>query len=1271
MSTRDNPSSSSVSVTQQYMSSGQFTQFSEGAVDHNTALEWSNGYGDTSMATASVSSVQSWASTQPQQVFPRRLGSPQSSSAYATNIRSSGNSNISTTINNVYNSSQLSNDPLYHSQHQPSSQSQRQYHNVSDYQPTSSFNQHKSMVSDTPFASPSQQVYESTPSPSFVQSTDHHSTHHGSPRMTHRSPGRKRDASTENNKSADLPSLDEYEAMLHKMTSPSLAPSTPRNFAKRSETDREARAERMARQSRKQQGQQGLQPQQHQLYTNENHKQPTSQNEQSRNLDNSSLLSPLPSADVQLSERKLRRRSSLPSMLIDSPVRLSNLKRRSSGLASSKTSGKYNQQVDISDNQRYNNNSHSPENSIEFTSSHTGDHIAANRHSWEDENMAYKPTVYSLHDPPVQRHLSPPPAATSIQHQWTSIRPVIQRNGDDADETHSVHSFVDVDRPSLEQQRKNKRNSPRLSQLGVKPPLSMKSQLRLSHTLSPADAGEVAALSNPQDRLPPQQIHDNHLEPADDSNRQIEQFQLELQQLQNNSSTLTSQRGHVASRPSPATSSGRPRAATPLGAVAEEKTPMPNAPSRQQILASMDDGSGIGPRSNTPPSRSRPTTPVTGIRLPPGPVPVLPPAGTPPSSSRRASPATGRRSVKPSPPVSSSISLHTPGSRQRAGSIASVSSIASFTMDGVLQQAPPSTPLPSLPPPPSPSGAGSPIPASQRGRKSSNGSKELILPHPHVMNELHSILPGSQSPEETATGTNLAPQVARLKKRVSTLEKELETLDQELSARVRDGDELQFKIDQLILEKDALQQKVATMQAQLAMGADAHAQPGSEQSQQFQRSIQQIQDEKDKLMTALMERKDRARAEMVLQMDSMRMRLIEKEEANARLIMEQQEQTQHTSPSILRLATSGEKLEGEVARLEGLRSKMEKELSAAQYEVQRLQRRVTDQEQTLAKDQAMRVELEAKMEDLAKTTKNTPSSTADKNEAMASAHIFFEQEIVRLKAESESQKEACSTLEREMEAYPAQLQHEEAQQKILQETVQMLTLKLSKMESQHLNEIQQIQQDHEEFLEKVVQQHANTLTEMSEQSKTDSETLLLHLRQSQDAGSIQEKQESAIREKILQDRLEEVAAKNERLENRIVKLSRAQEQHDTEMDTWMNTNKSLERRLAIEQLQQQENIYQMEQMEKENRRLLSILSGLDIAAAVAARHSRDDDSHDEDDHEKEVERGKSQYEQQRQQWLDQTEILKKKMERREEEAVVIMQKNMDLMVALEMAEQRV
>ncbi|KAF9395267.1 hypothetical protein CPC16_008851 [Podila verticillata] len=1248
MSTRA-ASSSSASVPQRYMPGDQFQ---EGIVAHASS-DWPNPYSDQAMkATASMSSLQSWSSVDPSQTTsspshrmysprqaPSQLPPPRgSSSSYTSNRSNSNNSNASAAPKFTHNdnggghqtSPMSSGNFVYPQYQQPQKQPSQQYHDLSGYQPTSSFTKssvHRS-TSDMSSASYNHGSHEYAPSSqSLMQSMDQRSTQQGSPRMGHRSAKRRE---VEENTSGDIPSLDQYEAMLHKMATPNLAPS-PRTITRRTEIDRDARSERLARQARKFQEQQN-QTQDQQEFDPNNHLSP----------ERTGLSNHLSPAD-----RKLRRRSSLPSMFVEAlPKPLTDLKRRSSSLASKNL--EMHRGHGLHANNSLSRNQHSL-GMEDISAQRPPDHAVA-RYSWENEGIVplnlpssstfSSPTGYSLHDPPLQQSL-PLPLGSAPVPQRTDSKQKPLHQIEDIDEPH------DSDRQDLEEQRKNKRNSARLSQLGIKPPLSSKSQLRLSHTLSQSDADEIAALSSPQDQ--PQPHQPDPPPKVDEGDRQLEQFQLELQQLQNSGFSSPSSRGQNGSKPSPATHSSRSRATTPLGIVAEELVPMPNAPSRQQLLASMDDGSNMAShRSNTPPSRSRPTTPVS-IRPPPGPAPI-PPTGVP--GARKGSPVTGRRGVKPIPPASSSISIQTspPTHRQRAGSVATVSSMASFTIEGVLQQAPPSTPLPSLPPPPLPSSSGPSPSTSHRSRKSSNGSKELVLPNPQLLNDL-AIPSGPLSPE-ASSGSNQASQVARLKKRVNTLEKELETMEQELSARARDGAELQFKIEHLTLERDSLQQKLTAMQSHVTL-VGAPATLASEQSQEFQRAVQQIQDEKDRLMTALMERKDRARSELNSQMESMRMQLIEKEETITRLVMEQQEQAQH-SPTNLSRQASGSVLEGEVSRLEGLRSKLEKDLREAESEIRRLQTCVTDQEQLLVQDQVLREELEAKMEALKLSDKNQSTSTGTKDGMRTLEH-----EVEKLQAEKSNQQEAYSVLQEELEAFSARSQQEEAQYRTLQDTIQRLTLKLSKLESQHSNEILQILQDHEELLEKVVHEHANTLTEMSEQSKVDSETRLLRWREDQGKDSTKDKQEAVARENVLHARLEEQTARNDRLENRMFELEQLQAQHEVEMDTWVNTNKSLERQLAIEQLQQQENIHKMEQMQKENKRLLAILSGLDIAVALEASQG---------DTEKELESGKSQYEQQRRRWLDQTQLLERKMARAEEEATVIMQKNMDLMVALEMAQ---
>lgn len=979
--------------------------------------------------------------------------------------------------------------PLYPHQQQQHQQHQRH---------------HRSTPSDVSHVSVSralQQESLAAQSQSLMQSIEQvGQSQQGSPRMNHRTVPKRREqgqAAANTAPDGDLPSLDQYEAMLQKMASPTLGPSSPREARsnlRRTEHDRENRA---ARQSRKQQQHQppmgmdqmlsGLAPPPPAVMIVRD----------SSPVDQSGLIGGNRLTVTSAEERKLRRRSSLPTSLVNSPSQLlTNLRRRNSG-------------------------HHSPMDPLTPSATLQVHPL--------DNPFGHRPLDMGTHQD-----------SSAASQGYENSRRLLHVDEDDDDR--SVLSD-DSERQRLDQQRRNKRNSPRLSQTVAKPPLTTKSQLRLSHTLSQTDVDEAKMLVSPGAKdgdlevasvaaLAAAATAANDSQKTDEGDRQIEQFQWELSQLQQE---VSPPRNMASPKPSPATpSASRSRATTPLGIVAEELLPMPTGPSRQQLLASLEDGGPkSGPNRTTSPismMKSRPTTPVSGIRPPPGPAPPMmsaPIPGTgaypspPPSSnggSRKGTRDPTRR-AKPSPPVSTNIMPPTTP-RPRTGSIA--------MMDGMLTQAPPTLPLPSLPPPPPPSAGQRPPTAStssdtasQRRRKPSGG-RDLVQPSAQLVAE-HTF-GGQDSLPTPAPSLPMTPEIG----------------------------------------------------------------------------------------------------------------------------------SNGPSPSML---------------------EKEKELVTAKDEIQRLQALLAEQDKGAAAAMEARQELETKLE--AMMAKKLQEEGDDIPRAPGSNNTVAEQEeqLEKMRQEQSVQQESNAALQQELEVFTERLQQEEAQYRTLQDTVQRLTLKISRLESQHTAEVQQIQRDHEEFLEKVVQDHAEKLTDLTEQSKADSEQLVLKFRQErqghQDHAAaekefVKEQATFRAREKVLAARLDEQVDRNQQLEARIFDLEKKQGEHEFEMDTWIQTNKSLERQLAIEQLQQQESRYQIDKVERENRRLRAILADLDLAARLGrAVDSGDEDEEDERENREEV---KSAYERQREKWIQQTQLLERKMAKAEDEATAIMEKNMELMVALEMAQ---
>ncbi|KAF8929087.1 hypothetical protein BGZ58_009173 [Dissophora ornata] len=1087
---------------------------------------------------------------------------------------------------------------------------------------------------------------EAPTSQSLMQSMDPTAiSPHGSPRVAPRSAQKRREPAGTNqlpgtSGEGGLPSLDEYEEMLQKMTSPPSGngPREPRTNLRRAENNNEARSERMARQARKlqQQQQPGL----------------NLEHEQGQQAGSGGHLS------VSAESRKLRRRSSLPTSFGELPSRvMTNLKRRSSGMQRSPSDTIPVQAQTLTEAPLH-------------EASAFGGRLNGNRRSWEDESVAPREDLIHRAD-----HSQSLNAAGSK----------FLLHADEDDDTRPSYSD-ESDRQRLDQQRKN-RNSDGLSFHGPKPPLTTKSQLRLSHTLSQSDIDDVAAISatnsNEMNHGSESAFGANRSN-IDDADRQIDQFQMDLQQLQQNGTTSTRAHAHTNPKAGSSASSSRSRATTPLDMVTEEGYPIPTgAPSRQQLLASMDDGGGgavpsSNNRSLTPTStRSRSTTPVASIRPPLGPAPGPAPMSmmsapinansgyaSPTNSSnapRKGSPA-GRR-VKPSPPASTSI-LPPTTLRPRAGSIASLSSMNSMNsiaIDSALQQAPPSLPLPSLPPPPTsappPSSNASDV-ASQRRRKASGG-KELVLPTPQMLADYALVGQGqgqdslptpaslpSMSPDmgELASSTlassspNHQSQISRLKKRVSTLEKELETLGKDLSGRIRDGGELQFKVEQLTVERDALEKQVAVLQDRVFRDMD-------EEDPELQQALSEIREQRDMLLKECLTRQDLARdassSAGVLNLDSnggatevemLKTQLKEKEQTIQRLVAEQK-------PPNGAAASLSDNLDASTLLAE--RSFLEKEVADTRDELQRIQALLSEREQNAARDQKLREELELKLEAMKLMEETGGNHTLEPKQL---DNFILQQELDTLRSERGTQRQ-------DLDALKARLQQEEVQYRSLQDTFQRLTSKHSQLESQHADEIQNIQRNHEEVLEKVVIDHANILTDLTEQSKTDFER-----------GFHKERQESVAREKVMKTRMEEQSVRNDMLEEKLYLQEMAQtkveETLNEEREAWGLQKGSLERQLTMEQLQQQENVFRIEQAEKENRRLRAILADLDLVALLSSKSEPESESRDKEDM-------TATYENQKRQWMDQVRLLKHKMATAEAATAEILHKNMDLMVALD------
>ncbi|KAG9322056.1 hypothetical protein KVV02_006671 [Mortierella alpina] len=1036
------------------------SQIQDGHPIPNESSEW-NPYSDQAMAppTPTGSTFKRWTTTdqaaQPSSYpssppyhphhMPQLPPSPHHSAmpvspsrksfSSAIKHKSSNNTGQHTGANYGYNS------PAYRSSHHQGSD---YYGSPPQHPPASTMSkiptyqsQHRATIADASFSSTSR-TYLKDPnlSPSLMQSMDAFSTPHVSPRMAPKPPPRRREQPQPAADGSELPSLDQYEAMLQQMTSPAGSPKEPRQRRNEHASDRSSR--RMTRQGRKQQ----------QLVSEELNTIAVPASPSSI-TDSRESTSPKNKLVESLSERKHRRRSSMPTFG-DFPIRaLTELKRRSS---------------------EYRIPAGHPSSALaQGAGSLVNGSTESSMRSWVHNN-------------------SMPPVKGSMDGRGDP------QNGGS-----------------------NKRSSRRLS------PTNVRSTRRLSHALAPPENDYFTVQHSPAKS-------DFSL---DEGDRRIEQYQMELRQLQGNGIK------------SPNIVAARVRTATDEGSSIPIPIPIP-PPSRQQLLASLGDGSSskaTSPnRSTTPTSpKPRPTTPVR---------PAPPPSGLSPMSITSApiilthgtsapSPNNNANNNhnKKNPPGAASARRIKPTSaaapspaapRSRAASVASVNSMNSmasnFHMDGVLNQAPPSLPLPSVPS----------SPAS----------------------------PASISSTTMSIAASAAPSNFAL----------LPPSSQFMSAELEE----------------------------MALLSSANSRTG-----------------------------------LVAEVEALKLQLIERDETIYRMTTAERQQEHAQQQQLRTLTEEALVFKRELALLDEARSRLEASLAKSEQERQVQQDRYQQLEQA------------------------------------------FEQfKVVGSKDRQQQDDEHWA----------------------LQETVQRLTAQISDLEDQHASEMQRLQQDHDELLETVVLKHAGALTDLSEQAKTDYEQRLVLVREDLERQFRQDHQELLSRERVLQSRWEEQSRRGQRLQEGLFRLEQNQATHEEEKETWRQTNKSLERQLAMEHLQQQENMYRIETVEKENRRLLEILADLDLTAItrtnstnplhdngggdgdvdkvvragetldpqvdVSGRNDNDNDQHGRPSKTEIV----ALYESQRQRWKDQTQLLERKMAKSEEEATAIMQKNMELMVALEMAQ---
>ncbi|KAG0264624.1 hypothetical protein BG011_006470 [Mortierella polycephala] len=695
--------------------------------------------------------------------------------------------------------------------------------------------------------------------------------HQESPRSGPRTQ-RRRDPPADN---TQLPTLDDYEAMLQQMTSPNISPKDTRPARRREREGREHRSDWASGQARKQQqgqGQDQVGPLGTENRQRQRHDVTILQHNQQNNIRApiNELLEPEKgyTADRSFEERKLKRRSSLPSKLKSSPNMFSGLQRRCSG-------GEHPSPIIETETPKLQT---LMENSNLL---HDHEHTRAlqeKRYSWENESIA--PRVDLLEN-------GARPNDTQRKSSWQDY------NGPNPDS--QLESPSDLQDPVGLMTSQQQQQQQQQQQDTSKPPLAAKSHLRLSNTQpsSSAEAGESITLS-PVEEQEGLCGHHQYGQTEPPTSRSLSPVPMVNARFQSSPPLAMTEQHEIIPRPS---------------SISEQ--PVEDSSIRMQQQPS-------GPRTLN--SRLRPSTPIGVIRPPPGPAPPSA-VGAMPSLARKISPNSGKRPVgsRNGSLGSSSGMLHAfvQESRPRAGSAASMtslSSVNSFTLERIHTPPPPSSPLPSLPqslPPPQPytqaqlplasmvdSGIGLGIGSHPHyNPRSKKASETDILSPRQVVLQSSNMSTGSEMNVNTHTHNPIV-QITKLQKRISVLQKQLTSTEGELSCRVRNGTELQFKIDHLTTDRDSLEKKVADLESQLSKaisGASRHdrgagASPELDRASlqlmhdmELKQAVKQVQDEKDVLFEALMERQDRSRSEMEAQMENLRAQLAKKEDECAGL----------------------------------------------------------------------------------------------------------------------------------------------------------------------------------------------------------------------------------------------------------------------------------------------------------------------------------------------------------------------------------------------------
>ncbi|KAF9167373.1 hypothetical protein DFQ26_004852 [Actinomortierella ambigua] len=491
---------------------------------------------------------------------------------------------------------------------------------------------------------------------------------------------------------------------------------------------------------------------------------------------------------------------------------------------------------------------------------------------------------------------------------------------------------------------------------------------------------------------------------------------------------------------------------------------------------------------------------------------------------------------------------------------------------------------------------------------------------PPSSSSLSSFTP-SQSPPSTSSANSSPQQVTRLKQRVHSLEKELETAEHHMTTNLRDSADLKSQMTLLVQERDALQARVAALEEEKAKGTPPMRDDGDNGDGGDGHSTRTNQWRVDN-------------------------------------------DDDNSKNSMLRIET----LELELESLQQTRTELERELTLAREDKMHLQDELAGVQQRL---------FEA-------SSSSSPSTPSGDHQEEA-VHLL-RQQLQDLKAERDAEVAQRQELERELEKAQLRAEQEEQQYRALQESIKRQSAHASLVEKQHLRAMEELQTKHQQLLDQMVADHADALTRQSIEHEEETQLMMEKLKaeletmeqqlgvqreiQQQIQGQVQrdnllmekERDEARWRAKFLKAKVQDQLIAMDQLQGQVERLQEQQEGHDRELDesreAWRVREQELDHRCQAAVLEAQRH-------RRECTRLLRVVHGLDLTAALNRREENEADDDDEADRPLDEREVRGAYEKQKQAWQAQIRSLERRLAKAEQEATQEFESNLHRLVGLE------